>query len=152
MEDKLIIELLQKLTEESSSLKIWIPAIVSIVTLVINLLFYIFVQPHLTYRAAAKESLTKTAVKLLNYMTEIVSFESFDGVPTNIRKYSMQIHLQFKSGTADHSVELLLEQIFQEVKKRKEIVSSDEIDKWNDNFRVLARELRRELAKYIGEF
>lgn len=135
---------------ETNSLEIWIPAVVSIITLVLNLIFYIFVQPRLTYKATAKESLKKVSVDLLNYLAEIISFDHFDGVPTQIRKYSLQIHLHFKDGTTDGQLEVLLEQIFREVRIRKSLTATDDIDKWNDNFRVLSRDLRKKLAKYCG--
>jgi|Go1ome_4_1110791.scaffolds.fasta_scaffold04360_3 hypothetical protein len=135
---------------ETNNLEIWVPAIVSIITLVLNLLFYIFIQPRLTYKATAKESLKKVSVDLLNYLAEIISYEQFDGVPTQIRKYSLQIHLHFKAGTSDGQLEILLEQIFNEVRKRKNLTSTDDIDKWNDEFRVLARNLRKKLAKHCG--
>ena len=135
---------------ETNNLEIWVPAIVSIITLVLNLLFYIFIQPRLTYKATAKESLKKVSVDLLNYLAEIISYEQFDGVPTQIRKYSLQIHLHFKAGTSDGALEILLEQIFNEVRKRKNLTSTDDIDKWNDEFRVLARNLRKKLAKHCG--
>lgn len=135
---------------ETNNLEIWVPAIVSIITLVLNLLFYIFIQPRLTYKATAKESLKKVSVDLLNYLAEIISYEQFDGVPTQIRKYSLQIHLHFRAGTSDGQLEILLEQIFNEVRKRKNLTSTDDIDKWNDEFRVLARNLRKNLAKHCG--
>lgn len=137
-------------TIETNSLEIWIPAIVSIITLVLNLLFYIFVQPRLTYKATAKESLKKVSVDLMNYLAEIISYEDFSNVPTQIRQYSLQIHMHFKQGTADGQLEILLEQIFKEVKERKNLTVADEIDKWNDNFRELARKLRKNLAQYCG--
>lgn len=135
---------------ETNNLEIWIPAIVSVVTLLLNLVFYIFIQPRLTYKATAKESLKKISVELLNYLAEIISYEKFDGVLTQIRKYSLQIHLHFKEGTSDGQLEILLEQIFREVRKRKSLTKEDDIDKWNDDFRVLARKLRKELAKHCG--
>jgi tryptophanyl-tRNA synthetase len=147
---ELMRELLEKLNQDSNGMEIWIPAAVSIITLVLNLIFYIFVQPRITYKNTAKESLTKTSVELLNYLAEIVSNDNFDGVPTKIRKYSLQIHLQFKDGTADGTVELLLEQIFQEVQKRKKLTSEAEINTWNENFRIKVRDLRKALAKYCG--
>lgn len=154
MEQELLLELMQelleKLNQDSSGLEIWIPAAVSMITLLLNLIFYIFVQPRITYKSTAKESLTKTSVELLNYLAEIVSMDNFEGVPTKIRKYSIEIHLQFKDGTADGKIELLLEQIFQEVQKRKKITSEAEIDTWNENFRIKVRELRKALAKYCG--
>lgn len=154
MKEQVMIELMQKLLEKlnqgSGNLEIWIPAIVSIITLLINLLFYIFVQPYLAYKGSARETLTKVSVELLNYLTEIVSYDKFDGVPTKIRKYSLQIHLQFKNGAAEKKISLLLEEIYQEVQKRKQLHSDKEIDEWNNNFRVIVRNLRMALAKYCG--
>lgn len=135
---------------ETNNLEIWIPAVISICTLILNMLFYIFIQPRLTYKATAKDALKLVSVNLLNYLAEIVSYEEFDGVPTQIRKYSLQIHLHFKSGTSDGQLEILLEKIYQEVKIRKSLSAIDDINKWNDDFRVLARLLRKELAKHCG--
>ena len=135
---------------ETNNLEIWIPAVISICTLIVNMLFYIFIQPRLTYKATAKDALKLVSVNLLNYLAEIVSYEEFDGVPTQIRKYSLQIHLHFKSGTSDGQLEILLEKIYQEVKIRKNLSAIDDINKWNDDFRVLARTLRKELAKHCG--
>lgn len=137
-------------TLETNSLEIWIPAIVSIITLLLNLMFYIFIQPRLTYKATAKESLKKVSVELMNYLAEIISYEDFSNVPTQIRKHSLQIHMHFKKGTSDGQLEILLEQVFKEVKRRKSLATAEDIDKWNDDFRVLARKLRKELAKYCG--
>lgn len=141
----------ETLVNETNNLEIWIPALVSIVTLIINLLFYVFVQPRITYKTTAREALAKTSIEFLNYLTELVSFDNFEGVPTTVRKYSLQIHLHFKSGTADGEIELLLEKIFKETQKRKTLNLETEIENWNDSFRVLVRELRKNLAKYCGE-
>ena len=138
------------LTQESTNLELWIPAAVSILTLVLNLMFYILVQPRLTYKATAKEVLSKISVELLNYLSEIVSLNDFSGVPTQIRKYSLQIHLHFKEGTSDGQLELLLEQVFQAVKKRKTLTDEVDIIKWNDDLRDLEKKLRKQLAKYCG--
>ncbi len=135
---------------QTNSLQIWIPAIVSLLTMFLNFLFYIFIQPRLTFKATAKDSLKKISVEFLNYLTEIVSYSNFDGVPTQIRKFSLQIHLSFKKGTSDGRLEKLLENIFTETKKRKELTSNKDIEEWGQNFRVLVRELRRNLAKYCG--
>lgn len=139
------------MAQEVNNLEIWIPAIVSIITLVVNLLFYIFIQPRMSYRASAKERLTKISVEMLNYLADIISYENFEGVPTQIRKYSLQIHLHFKSGVAKIQLEQLLELIFQECKKRKELVQEDEIVKWEIEFRDSVRKLRKELARYCGD-
>lgn len=141
----------EALVNEMNNLEIWIPAVVSIVTLIINLLFYVFAQPRITYKITAREALAKTSIEFLNYLTELVSFDNFEGVPARVRKYSLQIHLHFKSGTADGKIELLLEKIFKETQKRKTLNSETEIENWNDSFRVLVRELRKNLAKYCGE-
>lgn len=145
-------QIVQEIVNESKSMEIWIPAVVSIITLLVNMFFYIFVQPRLTYKTTAKESLTKVSVELLNYLAEIVSYEDFTGVPTKIRKYSLQIHLQFKNGTAKGDIELNLEKVFQEIQKRKQLSTEVEIEKWNEGFRVLVRDLRKSLAKYCGSF
>ena len=97
------------IVQGTNNWEIWIPAMVSILTLAVNLLFYIFVQPRITYKANAREALMKTSIDFLNYLADLVSFDSFEGVPTKIRKYSIQIHLHFRSGTADGELELLLE-------------------------------------------
>lgn len=138
------------IAQETNNLEIWVPAIVSIVTLIVNMLFYLFVQPRITYKATAKGSLSKISVELLNYLAEIISYENFDGVPTQIRKYSLQIHLHFKDGTSDGQLELLLENVFKEAKRRKSLTSAEDISKWNDDFRILARALRKNLAKHCG--
>lgn len=130
--------------------EIWIPAMVSIVTLLVNMAFYLFMQPRIADKASTKEALTKVSVELLNYLAEIVSMDNFDGVPTKIRKYSLQIHLYFRSGTAAGAVELLLEKIFKEVQKRESLSAQQDIEHWNDNFRNLVRDLRKNLAKYCG--
>ena len=135
---------------KTDNLSIWIPAAVSVTTLILNLAFYIFIQPRLTYKSTAKESLKMVAVEFLNYLAEIVSYEDFNGVPTQIRKYSLQIHLHFKKGTANGQLEILLEQAFKETQKRKKLTQISEIEKWDDDFRILARELRKSLAEYCG--
>ena len=132
------------------NLQVWVPAVVSIITLILNLCFYIFVQPKLTLRAGAKQELEKTSVELLNYMAEVVSYPEFEGVPTKIRKYSLQIHMQFKSGTAGNGIDLVLEKIYKEVKRRKTLSDENDIEQWDTEFRNLARELRVKLAGYCG--
>ncbi len=88
----------------------------------------------------------------MNYLAEIISYEDFSGVPTKVRKYSLQIHLCFKKGTANGQLELLLEQIYKEVKNRKTMSDEKLIEEWNDKFRVLVRNLRKALAEWCGAF
>lgn len=139
-------------TPQTNDLEIWIPSIVSIITLLLNGCFYIFVQPRLNYKAKAKESLKRTSAHLLNYLAEIISYDDFDGVPTKVRQYSLQIHLHFKNGTAYGKLELLLEQIYKAVRNRKSLTADQDIDKWNEEFRIMVRDLRKELAKNCGAF
>lgn len=102
-----------------SDLQIWVPAIVSVVTLAVNMLFYIFAQPKISYKNKVKESLSKVSVELFDYISEIVSYNDFSGVPTKIRQYSIRIHMCFKEGTAPKELEAILEEIYQAVKKEK---------------------------------
>lgn len=134
-----------------SSLEVWLPAAISVLSLIVNLCFYIFVQPRLSYKLTAKERLANTSVELLNYLTEVISYNDFSGVPTQVRKYSIQIHMHFKSGVASKEIEELLEVIFQDCKRRKSMALQSEIDEWNILFRQHLRRLRIELAKYCGE-
>lgn len=133
-----------------SDLQIWVPAIVSVVTLAVNMLFYIFAQPKISYKNKVKESLSKVSVELFDYISEIVSYNDFSGVPTKIRQYSIRIHMCFKEGTAPKELEAILEEIYQAVKKRKSLTTFDEIDRWNENFRKMAKKLRKNLAEHCG--
>lgn len=133
-----------------SDLQIWVPAIVSVVTLVVNMLFYIFAQPKISYKNKVKESLSKVSVELFDYISEIVSYNDFSGVPTKIRQYSIRIHMCFKEGTAPKELEAILEEIYQAVKKRKSLTTFDEIDRWNENFRKMAKKLHKNLAEHCG--
>ena len=146
-----VVEIMEEARVKSNiDWEIWVPAIVSVITLIVNMLFYLFAQPRIADKTAIKKAFTEASVELLNYMAEIISYESFEGVPTQIRKYSLQIHLYFKNGTATGQIEILLEKVFKEIQKRKDLSSAVEIEEWNDNFRKLARELRKNLAKHCG--
>lgn len=140
---------------EGSGLAIWVPAIVSIVTLIVNVFFYIFVQPTVSNKISAKNDLKKISISFLNYLAEVVSYSDFGGVPTEIRKYSLQIHLCFESGIAPSPIDNILEGLFQMAKKRKELNADDaedmvKIAQWNTEFRNKEHELRIALAKYCG--
>ena len=112
MEVVILSKILGNVNQNSNNLQIWIPAITSVITLIVNLMFYILVQPKLKYKAEARENISKISAELLSYLSDIVSFDSFDGVLTKVRKLSLQIHLQFKNGTADKEIENLLEEIY----------------------------------------
>ena len=96
--------------------------IVSVVTLLVNIFYYIFIQTRLGYRYETKKELSKICSEFFTYLSEIVSYDKFEGVPTTIRNYSMRIHLCFKSGQADRNITESLERIFQMAKRRKGLV------------------------------
>lgn len=145
-----LLDIIKELCQNSNGIQVWIPSIVSIIIVIINHLYYIFVQPNVLFKKTARENLTKVSVELLNYLSEIVSMDEFSGVPTQIRKYSLQIHLQFRGGVAKGQIASLLEHVFEEAKIRKTLSDSKDVEKWNDDFRNIVRKLRIELAKYCG--
>lgn len=130
--------------------KVWLPSIVSIITLMINLCFYIVVQPRLGYKYKVKEQLYQVSTELFVYLADIVSQTDFNGVPTKIREYSLKIHLCFVGGKADDKTSEKLEEIFQMAKNRKTLIADADIQVWNDKFRVEVRELRKLLSHYCG--
>lgn len=131
-------------------LEVWLPAVISIVTLVINIAFYICVQSRLGYEYKRREDLAIICEDFFAYISEIISYKNFDGVPTQIRNYSLKIHLCFENGMADKTISEKLEKLFQMAMQRKELDESKDIDIWNNNFRNQSYELRRELGKYCG--
>ena len=135
---------------QGNNLAIWVPSIISIITLLFNLGFYIFCELRLGYKYRIKQELAKISAELLTYLAEIVSYDTFEGVPTQIRNYSLKIHLCFKTGTADEEIAEELEQIFQAVKCRKKLTDASEIGEWNEKFRKKVRKLRCLLSKYCG--
>ncbi len=135
---------------QGNDLALWVPSMISILTLLFNVGFYIFCELRLGYKYQMKQELAKISAELLTYIAEIVSFDTFENVPTTIRNYSLKIHLCFKSGTADKEVAEELEKIFQAVKRRKGITDENEIDQWNSDFRRKARTLRCLLSRYCG--
>ncbi len=131
-------------------LKSWGPSIVSIIVLFINILYYIFGQPKVSFKARRKEQLVNISEEFLIFLSEVVSYSDFSGVPTKIRNYSLKIHLCFKEGTAPDHLAKILEELFQKVRLRKGMTTQQDIDKWNGEFRCKVRELRKELAEYCG--
>lgn len=129
-----------------------IPAAISILTLIFNFLFYIIIAPHINFKFQKKAEFYKVAADLLNLLSEIISYKDFSDVPTKVRKYSLSIHILFKSGTAPEPLADLLEQLFQSTKQRKTILEESEIIEWEHKFRDLVRMLRKEMSKYTGIF
>lgn len=139
---------------ESNGLELsdFVTAGISILTLFVNILFYILVAPSISFRFRKKEELTKTASEFLSYLSDVASFESYDGVPTKIRNYSLSIHLLFKEGQAPIEISDCMEKIYKLVKNRKSMKDNEKIRKWETELRDESRNLRKSLAKYTGVF
>lgn len=127
----------------------WLPTITSIITLIVNIFFYICIQSKLGYEYKRKEDLAAVCAEFFTYLSEVVSYKDYDGVPTAIRNYSLRIHLCFKDGQADDEITSKLESLFQQAKERK-TKDDNEIDAWGERFRTDVKELRCLLGKYCG--
>jgi hypothetical protein len=136
----------------NQSLSIWLPCVVSVVTLLVNLFFYIVVQPRLSFRNKRKEDFSKIVDEFLVLISEIPGKQSFEGVPTQVRNFSLKIHLCFKKGVASQAISDQLEIIFRDTRDRKALTDDDRIQEWNVKFRNDARNLRKVLARYTGTF
>lgn len=137
---------------DQESWKVWLPSIVSIVTLIVNISFYIFVQPKISFTLKRKERFVAVTEELLEFLSEVVSKESFDGVPTKIRNYSLKLHLCFKSGEAPQLLNVQLEHLFKMCQERKKLTDESNIRQWNEDFRNEVRQLRKAAAEYCGVF
>jgi hypothetical protein len=126
----------------------WLPVILSACTLLFNVLFYFYFKDYLAFKYTRTADLAKISAEFLVYLTGAVSFDDFDGVPTQIKNYSEQILLCFKSG--EQRVSITLEELFMEAQRRKQLEQDDEIQLWRDNFRLLTSELQKELRKHCG--
>ena len=138
--------------KDSIDLDTWLPSIISVITLLINVAYYAFGQPKVSYKLKRKERLVEVSEELLTYLSKVVSLDDYSGAPTNIRNYSLTIHMCFKSGSAPEEISSLLEETFQLVKSRKQMDDKECIDKWNRDIKDLAGYLRKKLAKYTGVF
>lgn len=127
----------------------WLPTITSILTLAVNIIFYVCIQSRLGYEYKRKEDLAAICECFFKYLSELISYDDFDGAPTEIRNYSLKIHLCFKDGQADQYTTEMLETLYQQVKERKTLESCG-IEKWNIAFRENVRKLRCRLGKYCG--
>ncbi len=132
--------------------KIAITPIITIITLLVNILFYIIIAPRINFKFRKKEEFYKSTIDFLDFLSDMVSYQDFSGVPTKIRKYSLSIHMLFKSGTAPKPIADILEEVFQSAKERKKFTQESEISAWELDFRELVRKLRKELSKYTGIF
>lgn len=133
-------------------LKDIVTAGISIATLILNILFYIVIAPRISFRFQKKEDFLKYATALIVYLSEVNSFTDFNNVPTKVKSYCVSIELLFKSGFAPKPLRTEMENVFQFVKRRKELTSESDIVDWEKEFRVATQTLRTELAKYSGVF
>ena len=147
-----MIEILCGTASSTNNLEIWIPTVASIITLVLTGCFYIFIQPYLTYKGESKASLREIALQLSEYMTEVVSYSSFDGVPTQMKKYSVRIKMHFKNGRGSKELNKLLEDAWGKVEERKTLGDPEKIKKWNEDYRKLEHDIRILISKYCGVF
>lgn len=136
----------------SSNIDVWVPAIISILSLLVNVLFSVFVAPRVLRRSNAKDKMHSICANYQQYLSEIVSYDSFEGVPTQVRKYSLEIHLMFQDGTAPKKLAKAMEKIYQMTKERKKLSDAPAIDKWNNDFRDEVARLRKLMAKYTAVF
>lgn len=99
-----------------------------------------------------KVAMYNICTEFFDYLTDLVSFDNFNGAPSTVRKYSLRIHLMFKSGDAPQNIKETLEAVWKKVKERKTLQDAEKIAEWETSYRDLVRELRKELAKYVGVF
>lgn len=144
----------QQVAAQTSGLELKdiVTAGISIATLILNILFYIIIAPRISFRFQKKEDFLKYASELIEYLSEVNSLTDFDKVPTKVKSYCVSIELLFKSGFAPEPLRTEMENVFQFVKKRKNLTSELDIIAWEKEFRVATQTLRKELAKYSGVF
>lgn len=132
-------------------MEIWIPAVVAIITLIINICFNFIISPMIIRKYEVKTKLFDICQEFLIYLTDVVSFDNFDHVPSTVRNYSLKVHVCFKTGEAPKQLKEVLEKLFQAVKERHDNKCSD-IKKWEKDFRDLVKEFRKQISKYVGVF
>lgn len=130
----------------------WFAAVVSICTLLINILFYIIIAPRISFKFQKKEDFLKYSAEFLSYLSGVNSLANFEGVPTKVKTYCVTIKLLFKSGSAPKELDECMESVYQLVRERKKLKDDKEIGRWEEKFRTKTHELRVHLAKYTGVF
>lgn len=126
----------------------WLPVILSACTLVFNVIFYMYFKDYLAFKYSRTADLAKISAEFLTYLTEVVSYDEFDGVPTQIKNYSEQILLCFK--IEEKTVSTMLEELFNAAQKRKKLKNEDDIRQWREKFRLKTSELQKALRKHCG--
>ncbi len=147
-----LLVLNQTCSNNGMEIKDIVTSAISIITLFLNILFYIIIAPRIGFRFQKKDELFKTASEFLAFLSEINSYDSFDGIPTKVKKYCVSIKLLFKDGETPEELTNCMEKVYQMVKSRKNIETIEDIERWETEFRAETHTLRKELAKYTGIF
>jgi hypothetical protein len=126
---------------------------IAIVTLMLNILFYIIIAPRIGFRFQKKEDFLKYSSDFMTYLAQVSSSSDLKGAPTKVKNYCESIQLLFKNGKAPKDLRDCMEDIFQLVKTRKDTaMTEDEVEEWAEVFRKKTHELRSYLARYTGVF
>ena len=136
-----------QITQMEIDLQKWLPVILSACTLLFNVFFYMYFKDYIAFKYSRTAELAKIGAEFLTFLTEVVSYDDFDGVPTRIKNYSEQILLCFK--VEEKEISTLLEELFVSAQKRKKI-QGEEIAIWRRDFREKTSNLQRLLRKHCG--
>lgn len=126
----------------------WLPVILSACTLIFNVFFYMYFKDYIAFKYTRTADLARISSEFLTYLTEIVSADDFEGVPTKIKNYSEQILLCFRID--EKNISIILEELFHEAQKRKKLNNENEIHHWRERFRIKTSELQKALRKHCG--
>ena len=75
----------------------WLPVILSACILLFNVLFYMYFKDYIAFKYSRTADLARIGAEFLAFLTEVVSYDDFEGVPTKIKNYSEQILLCFNT-------------------------------------------------------
>lgn len=126
--------------EKTFDLEAWLPSIVSVVTLVINLIFLMLIKPKAEEKIKNQQEFLKDANAMLDYLSKVVSLTSYAGAPTTVRQLSIKLLMHYTEEPLEISE--MLESIFQLVKKRKELTEKEDINSWEKEILKAAKRLR----------
>ena len=104
------------------------------------------------YRLKRKETMFNVSAKIMDLLSNVISYSHFEGIPTKYRKLSLRIHMCFREGTAPEPLNTCLEEGYQLMQKRDTLSNQSDIDIWKKEVRDLAKKLRKELSGYCGSF
>lgn len=136
----------------SEDMAIWVPAIISVLSLVVNIIFSTYIAPRVIEKNNYKNKLLEITGEFLGFLSEVISMNDFNGIPTKVRNYSLRIHMLFETGTAPDEIASILERLFTLVKERKNADDHFDVAQWEVNMRDESRKLRAQIAKYSGRF